>query len=83
LFTNQETEHFTLFDQGDFHKGMFVRLKDSFALIDSKDSKKGDLVSRYGEAILGLSERETQQVVNVWVDPELQKEINKIKDVII
>jgi hypothetical protein len=83
LFTNQETEHFTLFDKGDFHKGMLVRLEGDLALINSSDSKTGDLTSRYGEAILGLTSEETEQVVKLWVDPELQKIFNKIKDVTI
>jgi hypothetical protein len=83
LFTNQPTEHFTLFDEGDFHKGMFVENKGGVALIGSSDSKTGDLTSRYGEAILGLTSEETEQVVKLWVDPELQKIFNKIKDVTI
>jgi len=77
LFTNQTTEHFTLFDQGNFHKGMFIKLDGDLALITSSDGKTGDLISRYGEAILGLTEEETEQVIKLWVDPKLQKEINK------
>ncbi len=82
LFTNQETGHFTLFDEGNFHKGMFVKLVKDLALIGSKelhnDNPKGSLTDRYGEAILGLTEDETDQVIKLWVDPELQKEINKM-----
>tara|TARA_R110002012_G_scaffold2215_3_gene10565 strand:- start:2287 stop:2742 length:456 start_codon:yes stop_codon:yes gene_type:complete len=78
LFTGQTTSHFTLFDTGDFHKAMRVDLVGDMALITSGDSKTSELMFRYGEDILGLTEEETDEAIRLFVDPLLQKEINSI-----
>ena len=75
LFTNQEAGHFTLFDQGNFHKSMRIDLVGDKALIAAQDPN--GLMFRYGEAILGLQEDEEQQVVELWVDPVLEDIINE------
>jgi len=52
----QPTNRITLRDEGDFHKGFFVRA-DKFPIeIDSTDGKRSKLVAEWGEDIFGLTE---------------------------
>ena len=70
--------HFTLQDKGDFYKGMFIHSKDANANISSEDSKKNQLIEDYGEAILDLNEIEQDYVVDVIIEQQIEKAINKI-----
>ena len=78
----QEWGHFTLFDTGSFHAGMFIRVVAELMLIESRDSKTNLLINTYGVAILGLTEPETKFVIQFFIDPRLQDIINNFPQTI-
>lgn len=76
-----EAGHFTLFDTGSFHDKMFIEVQGGLIMIDSRDGKTGDLINRYGRAILGLTEQETKFVTEQLIEPKLQNMINDLPNV--
>ena len=74
----QPSDRVTLRDTGDFHNSFFVKFgKDGFA-IDATDSKRNDLVSKYGKQIFGLTQESKTYVSNEILKPELLDEIKAI-----
>ena len=63
----------TLRDTGDWYAGMFVDYIDEELIIDSSDFKTEELVSIYGEDILGLTEEEQEWLIFSILEPEIQK----------
>ena len=53
----QPTNRVTLKDTGSFHKKFYVDSKKKSFTLDSKDSKRDDLVDKYGERIFGLTQK--------------------------
>lgn len=45
----------TLYDRGDFHRGIYVDIGSDSLEIDSMDSKSDSLKEKYGESIFGLT----------------------------
>lgn len=50
----QISDHVTLKDEGDFHRGLFLNTNQWPAIFDGKDSKTGMLTEKY-ENVLGLT----------------------------
>jgi hypothetical protein len=49
-----------LYRTGEWSRGIFVDVRSEFIIIDSTDSKQEKLTSTYGEEILGLGTRATE-----------------------
>lgn len=65
----------TLFDKGDFHRGIDPLFKGQAGFeMDSSDSKTAKLIERYGEHILGLTE-ESQKRLSKHLLPKLKFKI--------
>lgn len=74
----QETGHFTLFDTGAFHDGMYLKVEGGKLFLLGRDPKTPMLIGEYGPAILGLTETETE-FVNRWIiQPEVDNILNEI-----
>lgn len=69
----QKTNIITLRDTGMFYNSMFLEIDGSNYEVSSKDSKAAILVDSYGEAILDLTFKQQNDVVENIVDPDLQK----------
>lgn len=46
----------TLYDTGDFYRGMFLDVGSDLLEVDSTDYKSGELQEKYGEKIFGLTD---------------------------
>jgi hypothetical protein len=59
-------EHYTMLDTGDFFKSMFVRvLNDSFE-VEAKGKKQGvDILVKYGNDIIGLTQESKEKLVGI------------------
>lgn len=63
------TDRITLFDTGDFYDTFRIELQKSFFLIIANTIKDGeDLQTRWGDAILGLTDKSKSILVNVLID---------------
>jgi hypothetical protein len=58
----QRTDHVTLKDEGDFHQSFFLRIGERSFEIDASDEKKDELLDKYGDAVLGLSEQSLKEL---------------------
>jgi len=65
----------TLYDEGDFHGGFYVKPEADHFYISSTDSKTPDLMDDYTPYIFGLTIAERYQYSMEYVVPELIKEI--------
>lgn len=63
--------HTTLLDTGDFYEGFFALGKAQTIVISSKDSKRAELVERYGNDIFTLTVENNQIVNNEIILPAL------------
>lgn len=73
---NQKTSVITLRDKGNYYASMFLEVEGTLYEISSKDPKAAKLVDSYGEAILDLTEKQQNDLVENIVDPALQKYID-------
>lgn len=73
---NLPTGHMTLFEHGDFYKGMFAKSNNAVIFINSSASITSELESRYGDSIMDLTEEEQEQIIMKMVDPEIEKILN-------
>jgi hypothetical protein len=62
-----------LFVTGNFYDGFFVRIVKGGFEIDSKDSKRAKLVSKYGKEIFGLNQESRETLIKDVILPELTK----------
>lgn len=63
------TNHITLFGEGDFHGDFFLDAKKFPAKLDSKDSKRNQLASEWGENIFGLTNESLNELTETEVKP--------------
>lgn len=78
--------HVTLKDTGDWHGNMFVSGTKELLIDNSDSSLTGELMNGggqgsnppYGKDIIGLTDEEEVFLAQNVIDPELQKEINKL-----
>jgi len=63
----------TLYDEGDFHRNMFMKNDGSKILIDSKDSKTDELMLKYNkqDTVLGIpqpaKENINESIMDKWI----------------
>lgn len=74
----QPTDRVTLRDEGDFHFSFFIEFSDDGFQIKAADWKANDLVSRYGESILGLTDENFKDLAVNYVAPELIKILKEL-----
>ncbi len=65
-----------LFDEGDFYEGINASIFDDKITFQGEDEKTGMLISKYGEMILGLNQKNLQILINT-IKPELITEVRK------
>lgn len=74
----QPTSRVTLRDSGDFHHSFFIKFGNEGFKIDASDSKTDDLLSSYGDAILGLTKENFADLAENYIKPELAKLFRKV-----
>ena len=87
---DQTISHVTLEDTGAWHSDMFVSGKDMLEINNRNASLTSTLISGGGKGenppylkdIIGLTERETVYVAEYIIEPDIQKEIDKLPNVI-
>ena len=73
---DHKTDHITFKDEGDFYKGAFIKTNKKSFKIDSRDSKRDELVAREGD-MFGLTKENLTELGKVYILPELQKDAKK------
>lgn len=74
----QRTSHVTLRDSGDFYKSMFIKVIGNELIVGATDPKTTQLISKYGVDILGLTKQEQEILIYSIIEPEIEKEIQKL-----
>jgi hypothetical protein len=74
----QPTNRVTLRDEGDFHFSFFIEFTSDGFEIKASDWKAANLVSGYGESILGLTDENFRDLAQNYVAPEILKLIKNI-----
>ena len=67
----QPTSRVTLKDEGDFHSSFFIEYQADGFQIKADDWKTSDLMKRYGDEILGLTDDNFAKFANDYVKPAL------------
>lgn len=76
---NQPSDRVTLKDEGDFHKSIFVKTHQNAFEMDATDPKTPALVGKYGEAILGLTDRnidEASEIIEETLVKQFEQKID-------
>lgn len=74
----QPTNRVTLKDEGDFYHSFRIEFQtDGFKII-ATDRKTEDLVIKYGDEILGLTDANFQEIIDSYVRPEIIKLIKTL-----
>jgi hypothetical protein len=71
----QPYDRVTLFDTGDFYKGISLELESNSFTLDSTDSKTEALIDKYGE-VFGLSEKSRKELSEEAFIPTMESKIN-------
>lgn len=69
----QRFDHMTLKDTGDFYKGFGIKIGKKEFEINSKDKKTMELKMNYGDEILGLNEKNKQEMIDMIYPILLEK----------
>lgn len=69
----QPFDRVTTRDTGDFHKSFFLKFGPSHFEIDATDSKKGQLIRKYGKDIIGLTDENIDFVAAAIEDDFIDK----------
>ena len=73
----QPTNRVTLRDEGDFERSFFLEVGDKQFEIKASDFKTEDLVKKYGEQILGLTDENIATLIWQYIYPDLIGEAKK------
>lgn len=76
---NQPTDCVTLKDEGGFHKSIFVETHQNAFEMNATDPKTAALVGKYGEEILGLTDRnidETAEIIEETLVKSFEQKFN-------
>lgn len=73
----QPTNRVTLRDEGDFESSFFLEVGDEQFEIKASDFKTEDLVKKYGEQILGLTDENIATLIWQYIYPDLMDEAKK------
>jgi len=74
----QPTSRVTLRDEGDFHYSFFIDFKSDGFEIRATDWKYGDLIDKYGEKILGLTDENLNDLVQNYIKPVLIQKFREL-----
>ena len=74
----QPTARVTLRDEGDFHKSFYIEYQSDGFQIKASDWKTEDLMLRYGEEILGLTDDNFHEFAVDYVKPALTELLKKL-----
>ena len=74
----QPTDKVTLRDEGDFHDSFFVKVDGYSFSVSASDWKTGDLLDRYGDEILWISDENVKDFTDNYVKERLQKEFKSV-----
>lgn len=77
LAKGQPTNRVTLRDEGDFHASFKVIANNISFFIDATDIKTEDLIAKYGEQILGLTDENLYELVWEYIYPDLLETLKK------
>lgn len=77
LAKGQPTNRVTLRDEGDFHASFRVIANNISFFIDATDIKTEDLIAKYGEQILGLTDENLYELVWEYMYPDLIDNLKK------
>lgn len=66
-----------LFDQGDFYRGITVKLSFNKLEIEGNDSKTAKLQNIYGSNILGLQDSSIDTLRQDYIEPEMISRVTK------
>lgn len=75
----QPTDRVTLEDTRDFKDSFYVDIDESGFELLARDSKSDKLLSKYGSGVMGLTEENLEELMQVYIKPEF---IQRIKDYI-
>jgi hypothetical protein len=73
---NQRVSFITLRDTGEFYSSMFLTYDKGLLEIHASSDKTPFLIQEYGEAILELTTKEQEIIMNKILGPEIDKYIN-------
>lgn len=73
----QPTDRVTLKDEGDFYRGFYVKSQKFPVIFDSRDSKTGELVFKYGKEIFGLSEKSKEEFRQEHTNEAIKKKFRE------
>lgn len=73
----QPTNRVTLRDEGDFERSFFLEVGEKQFEIKASDFKTEDLVKKYGEQILGLTDENIATLIWQYIYPDLIGEAKK------
>ena len=74
----QPTSRVTLRDEGDFHMSFYIEYQADGFQIKADDWKTEDLMFRYGDEILGLTDDNFSEFANDYVRPALAELLKKL-----
>lgn len=74
----QPTSRVTLRDEGDFHRSFYIEYQADGFQIKASDWKTEDLMFRYGEEILGLTDDNFHEFAVDYVKPALTELLTKL-----
>ena len=72
----KQTKHVDLFDKGNFQGDFYIDIKSDSAVIDSKDSKRDELVERWGIELFGVNNENKQDFIDQILLPNLLIKLN-------
>lgn len=73
----QPTNRVTLRDEGDFHYSFHIELTDEGFEIKASDWKTNDLMTLYGDEILGLTDDNFRDLANNYVAPAILNQLRQ------
>lgn len=73
----QPFDRVTTRDTGEFHRDIFLDVRDNEFIVDSADSKSEALQKKYGGELMGLSEDNQEVYVEENLDPVFMDRVSK------
>lgn len=74
---DRKTDHMTFKDEGGFYSGGYLVVRRKSFSVDSKDSKRDELVNTYGD-MLGLTKESLEFTIKEYFKPAIQEAAKKV-----
>jgi hypothetical protein len=74
----QPTSRVTLRDEGDFHRSFYIEYQADGFQVKASDWKTEDLMFRYGEEVLGLTDENFHEFAVDYVKPALNELLKRL-----